>query len=158
MVGLVVWPCNCVVSNMRPYQNIKWTKRSGVTIMEILVVLAIIALLASVVGPRVFKYLGTAKSETARLQAKSLTSGVRLFYIDTGRYPAETEGLSVLMTAPPGETNWDGPYIESADGLTDPWGRDFVYVIPGAVKDFDIVSLGRDGQQGGDGEDEDISE
>lgn len=128
----------------------------GVTILEILVVLSIIALLAAVVAPRVIGYLGRAKSETAALQIDSLRSAVQFFYIDTGRYPTETEGLLVLLTAPPGDTSWDGPYLESSDALDDPWGRAYQF-FQNEGDQFAILSLGRDGQRGGSGEDADIS-
>lgn len=135
------------------------TRRSadaGVTIMEILIVLAIIALLAAVVAPRVFNYLGAAKSQTAELQIGNIETALRLFYIDVGRYPTESEGLSALVVAPAGATDWNGPYLEDANGLSDPWNRDYLYAQPDTEKDFAVQSLGRDGQRGGDGEDRDL--
>ena len=128
--------------------------RPGVTILETLVVLTIIAMIAAVVGPRVVGYLGRAKSETAAMQIDNLANAVQLFYIDTGRYPTASEGLSVLVSAPPGDPAWDGPYMQSADALTDPWGRGYLYEE--AEGGFRIASLGRDGTRGGSGEDADL--
>ena len=95
---------------------------------EILVVLTIIALIAGVVGPRLIGYLGRAKSETAALQLQGPQDSLRLFYIDMGRYPSQSEGLAVLVAAPAAAgAGWRGPYLDSAKGLTDPWGRAYVY-------------------------------
>lgn len=138
--------------------SVSLSRRSGVTILEVLVVLSIIALIAAVVGPRLIGYLGKAKSETAELQIKQLGSALQLFYIDTGRYPAAAEGLAVLMQAPAGEADWNGPYLDSADALTDPWGRDYLYEPPKDGTNFAVSSLGRDGAPGGNGEDRDLSQ
>lgn len=126
------------------------------TILEILVVLSIIAMIAAVVGPRLIGYLGRAKTETSELQIKQLGNAVQLFYIDVGRYPVGSEGLSVLMEAPTGEAAWSGPYMQSVDALVDPWGRDYLYKAPTDAGDFTITSLGRDGVSGGSGEDADL--
>lgn len=141
---------------MRKRQDIKMGSTSGVTILEILVVLAIIALLASVVAPRVIGQLGKAKSQTAALQIDNLVSAVQLFYIDTGRYPSETEGLPALFAAPTGAEGWSGPYLDTEEALSDPWGRDYIYSGEGAAG-FGIQSLGRDGTTGGAGEDIDLA-
>ena len=133
------------------------SKRSGVTILEVLVVLSIIALISAVVGPRLVGYLGRAKSETAELQIKHLGDALKLFYIDTGRYPAAAEGLAVLMQAPAGEVSWNGPYLDNAGALADPWGRDYLYEPPKTGTAFKVSSLGRDGTPGGSGEDRDLS-
>ena len=130
----------------------------GATLLEILVVLTIIALLAAVVGPRVVGYLSRAKSTTAELQIDNLKVAVELFYVDLGRYPTEEEGLGVLLTRPGTAPNWAGPYLESREALADPWGREYFYRAPGdAGKPFTVRSFGRDGVEGGDGEDEDLS-
>ena len=135
----------------------RWTSGTGLTILEVLVVLSIIALIAGVVAPRLIGFLGRAKSETAGLQIKQLGSAVQLFYIDLGRYPSNSEGLAVLVEAPAGDTSWDGPYMASSEALVDPWGRDYSYEEPTGTKGFGIVSLGRDGSRGGSGEDADLS-
>ena len=137
--------------------DIRWKQDTGATILEVLIVLSIIALIAAVVGPRVVGYLGTAKSETAELQIDNLASAVQLFYVDTGRYPSEAEGLSVLLSRPAGDTDWNGPYMPKAEALTDPWGRAYIYAPPQDDGNFAIRSLGRDGVEGGRGEDADLS-
>lgn len=136
--------------------NIKWTKRSGVTILEVLVVLSIIALIAAVAGPRLIGYLGRAKTETAELQATQLRQAVQLFYIDVGRYPSDAEGLGVLLTGPPGAATWSGPYLETPEAIMDPWGRDYIYVAPDAAGNFSVMSFGQDGVRGGSGENADV--
>ena len=142
---------------MKTHRDIRWGHQTGATILEVLIVLSIIALIAAVVGPRVIGYLGTAKSETAELQINNLASAVQLFYVDTGRYPSEAEGLSVLMTRPAGDADWNGPYMPTGEALVDPWGRDYLYEPPGDDGSFTIRTLGRDGAQGGSGEDSDLS-
>ena len=142
---------------MSAHRRHDWTRRSGVTILEVLVVLTIIAMIAAVVGPRLIGYLGRAKTETAELQIKQIGNALQLFYIDNGRYPTSAEGLGVLMAAPPGDASWAGPYLDSADGLKDPWGRDYLYDEPGQSGTAGVRSLGRDGARGGSGEDADIS-
>lgn len=134
----------------------RWGRRTGATILEVLIVLSIIAMIAAVVGPRLIGYLGQAKTETAALQIDQLRNAVQLFYIDAGRYPSGAEGLSVLYEAPAGLSRWNGPYLETADALIDPWGRDYIYEAPSDGRDFQISSLGRDGVAGGSGEDADL--
>lgn len=131
-------------------------REAGITILEILVVLSIIALIAAVVSPRLIGYLGKAKSETAALQIDQLKNAVHLFYIDTGRYPTEAEGLAVLVSKPSGSSRWDGPYVETPDALKDPWTRDYVFTVGNNPEDFYVSTLGRDGARGGSGEDADI--
>lgn len=127
---------------------------AGFTLVELLVVLAIIAMIATLVGPRVLGYIGTAKADTARTQVHNLANAVELYYLDTGAYPQADKGLAALMTND-GSPGWNGPYLKNQSGLTDPWGRPYAYeVSPGG---FRIVSLGRDGAPGGTGEDADIS-
>ncbi len=130
-------------------------RNSGATILEVLVVLTIIALIAAVVGPRVVGYLGHAKGETASLQIKNLSSAVQLFYVDTGRFPSEAEGLSVLFDRPAGDERWNGPYMSDPSALNDPWGRGYMYEPPTTDRVFSIMSFGRDGVEGGSGEDAD---
>ncbi len=136
--------------------QLRWTPRSGVTILEVLVALAIVALVAAVVGPRVIGYLGRAKTETAELQVNQIGNALQLFYIDMGRFPAESEGLAALMTAPSGGAGWAGPYLASEEALTDPWGRAYLYEETTEGTDPSVYSLGRDGTAGGSGEDSDI--
>ena len=132
-------------------------REAGITILEILVVLSIIALIAAVVSPRLIGYLGKAKSETAALQIDQLKNAVHHFYIDTGRYPTQAEGLAVLVSKPSGSSRWDGPYVETPDALKDPWTRDYALTVGDNPEDFFVSTLGRDGARGGSGEDADIS-
>ncbi|MBT2132695.1 type II secretion system major pseudopilin GspG [Aliiroseovarius lamellibrachiae] len=138
-------------------QKPKWTSESGVTILEVLIVLAIIAMIAAVAGPRLIGYLGRAKSEMAQLQINQIGTALQLFYIDTGRYPSDAEGLDVLVTSPPGDSNWNGPYLTGAGGLKDPWGRAYLYSEPTGNAQPALSSLGKDGVEGGTGEDKDLS-
>ncbi len=137
-------------------REVRWTAKSGITILEVLVVLAIIAMIAAVVGPRVVGYLGRAKTDTAALQINQINNALQLFYIDMGRFPAESEGLAALMLAPAGSADWAGPYLSSDEALSDPWGRDYLYEEAGDGADPKVFSLGRDGARGGSGEDADI--
>lgn len=137
-------------------EQVRWTPKSGITILEVLVVLAIIAMIAAVVGPRVVGYLGRAKTDTAALQIDQINNALQLFYIDMGRFPAESEGLAALMSAPAGSADWAGPYLASEEALSDPWGRDYLYEEAGEGADPRVFSLGRDGARGGTGEDADV--
>ena len=136
----------------------KTTKKgqAGFTLIELLVVLMILGLLAGLVGPRVLKQLGGAKTDTAELQIAELSSGLDLFYLEVGRYPTTEEGLQALVEAPPAATGWNGPYLKKNDLPPDPWGRDYRYRYPGEYGEFDLYSLGRDNADGGDGEDADV--
>jgi len=129
---------------------------AGFTLIELLVVLVILGLLAGLVGPRVLKYLGGAKSDTARLQIEELGAGLDLFHLEVGRYPTTDEGLRALAEAPSGTRGWNGPYLKKKDVPRDPWGNPYNYRFPGENGDYDLYSLGRDNADGGDGEDGDI--
>jgi general secretion pathway protein G len=129
----------------------------GFTLIEMLVVLGIIALLATLVAPQVIKYLSKAKADTATAQIKNLQSAIELYFLDTGHYPPSNEGLLSLIKAPEGLMNWNGPYLRNREGLIDPWGKPYVYVIPGRTNEYDLTSYGLDAEPGGDGENKDIS-
>ncbi|WP_321341236.1 type II secretion system major pseudopilin GspG [Breoghania sp.] len=131
-------------------------RRRGFSLLEVLVVLAIIALVAGVVGPRAINYFSRAKTKTAALQIKEIESSLELYFLDTGRYPGEDTGLAALVSAPPAETRWNGPYLKQASALTDPWNRPYRYRYPGQHAEFDVFTLGRDGSEGGTGEDQDV--
>ncbi len=132
-------------------------RNAGISLLEIMVVLGIMALVIGVVAPRAIDYFGRAKSQTAGIQMQQIKGGLQLMYVDIGRYPTEAEGLEALVNAPAAATGWHGPYLDTNEGLIDPWGRRYLYRFPGADRAFDVLSLGRDGQVGGSGEDEDIS-
>ncbi|HJZ34010.1 MAG TPA: type II secretion system major pseudopilin GspG [Hyphomicrobiaceae bacterium] len=130
---------------------------AGFTLFELLVVLGILALLATFAAPQVLRYLGKARSETAKIQINALASAVELYALDNGGYPPQQVGLGALMQAPPGALRWAGPYLKKAEGLVDPWGRPYQYRNPGRSGPFDIFTLGRDNAPGGTGEDQDVA-
>lgn len=131
-------------------------KRSlGFTLIELLVVLAILTLLAGLVGPRVLNQLGGAKSKTAGVQIADLEKSLELFKLDVGRYPTTEEGLDALVKKPGSVNGWAGPYLKGGVP-TDPWGHPYRYTNSGAGGGIDIVSLGSDGAPGGEGEAADI--
>jgi len=133
------------------------TAQSGFTLIELLVVLAILGLLAGLVGPQVVRYFGTAKSETAKLQIQLLAQALEMYRLDVGRYPSQAEGLRALVSAPSGIARWNGPYLRG-DLPADPWDRPFLYRMPGASGVvYEIVSYGADGQPGGSGEAADVA-
>lgn len=140
-------------------ENTRFNKKHrqrGLTLFELLVVLAILAFLATLVAPRVVGYLGRAKSDIARAQAANIASSLELFFLDYGRYPTEEEGLKALVEAPGETSEWRGPYLKEESALSDPWGRPYVYAPETGADAFEVISLGRDGAEGGDGEDADI--
>lgn len=125
----------------------------GFTLIELLVVLAILTLLAGLVGPRVLGQLGGAKSKTAGVQIADLDKSLELFKLDVGRYPSTEEGLNALVTKPASALGWNGPYLKGGVP-NDPWGKPYQYTLnAGAI---DIISLGADGASGGEGENADI--
>jgi general secretion pathway protein G len=125
-------------------------------LLELLVVMVIIGLLAGFVAPRYFSQVGKSRVKAASAQLDALDKALEQFRIDVGRLPSTEEGLAALNTAPPGITNWEGPYLKKAVPL-DPWGRPYNYAQPGTHQnDFDLVSYGRVGHAGGTGEDADL--
>ena len=128
----------------------------GFTLIEILVVIAIIALIISIVGPRVLNYLAESKVKAARIQIQSFGSALDLFNLDTGRYPTTGEGLTALVQFPGTIPAWNGPYLKGSVVPNDPWGKPYVYRSPGEHGPYDIMSYGSDGQEGGTGTAADI--
>ena len=131
-------------------------KYVGFTLIELLVVLMILGLLAGLVGPKVLKYLGGAKSDTAQLQIAEFGAGLDLFHLEVGRYPTTEEGLTALVAEPTGVANWQGPYVKKNTIPEDPWGQGYHYQSPGDYSEYDLYSLGRDNTNGGDAEDVDV--
>jgi general secretion pathway protein G len=129
---------------------------SGFTLVEILVVITIIGLIMSLVGPRVLGYLGESKVKAAQIQIESFASSLDLFYLDAGRYPSSAEGLAALVQRPGGAQSWNGPYLKNGQVPNDPWGHSYVYRSPGERSAYDIISYGSDGQEGGTGTAADI--
>ncbi len=129
----------------------------GFTLLELLVVIVIIGLLAAYVGPKYFSQLGKSEVTIAKAQIEAFEKSLDTFRLDVGRYPSAEEGLNALLVAPANNAGkWNGPYLKKAIPL-DPWGHPYIYRSPGTKGEFDIVSLGRDGQPGGSGEDADIT-
>jgi general secretion pathway protein G len=128
----------------------------GFTLLELVMVLVIIGVILSMVGPRVFNSLSRATGEQAKIKIEQIGSALELYKLDTGRYPNTQEGLGALLAAPPGVANWNGPYIRDPKALKDPWSRDFVYRSPAEKGGFDLLSLGADGKEGGEGENKDV--
>lgn len=116
-------------------------------------VLAIIGLIAAIAAPQVFKSLGGAKSDSAKVQIEALSTGIDLYRLEVGKLPRDLESL---VDRPSGEERWNGPYLRKAAVPRDPWGNPFRYKAPGDHGDFDLYSLGADGAEGGDGENRDI--
>lgn len=129
----------------------------GFTLVEMLVVITIIALIMSLVGPRVLNFLGKSKVKAAKIQIESLASALDLYALDTGRYPSNSEGLEALMQRPGGARTWSGPYLKGNAVPKDPWGKPYAYRSPGQHGAYDILSYGADGQEGGDGAAADIT-
>jgi len=127
----------------------------GFSLIELLVVMIIIGLLAALVGPRIFGKVGRARQNAAKAQIEMFGQALELFRLDVGRYPTTAEGLQALRTNPGGLENWDGPYLKK-DVPLDPWGHEYVYRSPGEHGDYDILSYGADGVEGGEGEAADI--
>lgn len=131
-------------------------RQHGFTLLELLVVVVIIGLLAGIVGPNLFKHVGQSEVTTAKAQMSMLTKALDAYRLDTGHYPAQETGLSALMRSPGSEPRWRGPYLRQ-DVPADPWGNPYQYRNPGTPPhDFELLSLGRDGRTGGDGDDADI--
>lgn len=130
-------------------------RQQGFTLIELLVVLTILAMLAALVVPRVFRNLEKAKVNTAKAQIAAFETALGSFRLDVGFFPTTDMGLQALRTRPTGVDNWDGPYVPK-DIPPDPWGHPYVYRCPSEHGDYEIISYGADGREGGEGIDADI--
>lgn len=132
------------------------TKNGGFTLLELLVVVAIIGMLAAYVGPRYFSQLSKSEVAVAKAQIEAFSKALDQYRLDTGRFPTTEQGLAALMAAPAGNKKWNGPYLSKEIPL-DPWGDAYAYRAPGGKGDYEIISYGKDGTPGGSGEDSDIA-
>ena len=140
---------------MRPLHRCRSAAR-GFTLLELLVVMVIIGLLAGYVAPKYFSQVGKSEVKVAQAQLDSLEKALDQYRLDVGRYPPTEQGLAALMTRPGNEPKWQGPYLKKT-APPDPWGRPYVYKYPGERGEYDLSSLGKDGQPGGTGEAADIT-
>lgn len=142
--------CKATQSNGRPIAATR-----GFTLLELLVVMVIIGLLAGIVAPQYFAQIGKSNAKVARAQIEALGQALDQYRLDVGRYPTTEQALVALRVAPSGVARWQGPYLKR-DVPQDPWGNSYQYRVPGQHGDYDLVSLGADGQPGGDGEAADV--
>ena len=130
-------------------------EQGGFTLLELLVVVVIIGVLVAYVAPRYFQQIGKSERTAALGQIDSLRKALDAYWLDTGHFPPADQGLDALTARPDGEAKWNGPYLQSQAPL-DPWGKAYVYRVPGTAGDYDLFSYGKDGKAGGDGEDADL--
>src|SRR5262245_8294109 len=136
--------------------RIEKPQNRGITLIELLVVMAIIAMFLTLVGSRVFRNVEKSKQVVAKNQIHEFETVLDMFRLDVGRYPNTQEGLQALQVRPSGVENWDGPYLKK-DVPLDPWNHPYVYRCPGQHADFDLLALGADGQEGGEGDNKDVT-
>jgi general secretion pathway protein G len=129
---------------------------AGFTLLELLVVLVILGLLASVTAPAVARYLGGAKVDAAKLQIQNISTTLDMYRLDTGSYPSPQDGLRALVQRPAAAQRWNGPYLRKPDMIKDPWGREYQYRTPGERAEVEVFTLGADNATGGTGENQDL--
>lgn len=131
--------------------------RNGFTLLELLIVIAIIGLLASVVAPKLIGRIGKSKPVIARAQIESFGTALETYRLDTGEYPSQEQGLRALIKRPNDSLNWHGAYLRKKVIPDDPWGESYIYKYPGENDDYDLLSYGKDKRKGGEEEDADIA-
>jgi general secretion pathway protein G len=129
----------------------------GMTLIEILVVLVLLAVIMSVVAGNYIGRGEKAKADAAKIEIGQISQTLDLYKLEIGRYPTTQEGLQALIGAPAGVANWNGPYWKKSSVPKDPWGNEYKYASPASNAPYEIISLGADGKEGGDGPNKDIS-
>jgi general secretion pathway protein G len=129
----------------------------GMTLIEILVVLVLIGIVLGIVGGNFIGRGEKAKADAAKIEISQIGQALDLYKLEVGRYPTSSEGLQALITAPASTSNWNGPYWKKSQLPKDPWGNEYRYTSPGQKGAYDILSLGADGKEGGEGANKDIS-
>lgn len=137
--------------------NEKLSGEAGFTLLEMLVVLVVVSLIIGLAAPAILQQFGSAKTRTAGIEVNRLVNNLEIYRVDVGRFPTEEEGLTALLTAPAGAADWNGPYIQKASQLIDPWGNAYIYVLSADGRNAEVRSLGADGAEAGTGEDVDVS-
>jgi general secretion pathway protein G len=132
-------------------------RQRGMTLIEILVVLVLIGIVLGIVGGNFIGKGEKAKADAAKIEIGQISQTLDLYKLEVGRYPTSQEGLQALISAPAGVSNWNGPYWKKSTVPKDPWGNEYRYASPGSKGAYEIVSLGADGKEGGEGPDKDIS-
>ena len=129
---------------------------AGFTLLELMVVLAILGALAFVAAPPFLRYLASGRLQATKIQIASLGSALDLYAYEVGRYPSSEEGLKALLAKPPTAVRWNGPYLQRAEMIVDPWGHPYQYRMPGQHGSYDLYSLGPKGTQGGEADSDDL--
>jgi general secretion pathway protein G len=130
-------------------------RQRGFTILEIVIVFILLAGIMAFVGPKIFEQMGRAKSQEARIRIQQLAGQIEMYKLEVGKYPSS---LQDLMKAPGGtENKWNGPYVKDPRDLRDAWDNEYRFTVPGQNRPYDLISLGADGKEGGEGENRDVS-
>ena len=137
--------------------QLKMQRQSGMTLIEILVVLVLIGIVLGIVGGNFIGRGEKAKGDAAKIEIGQIGQALDLYKLEIGRYPTTQEGLQALIQAPSGASNWNGPYWKKSAMPKDPWGNDYQYRSPGEHGEYDLLSFGKDGRPGGEGEDADLT-